>query len=179
MLSSGVSLEWSDVHLERRLLTVRREPAKSGKQRHIPLNVEALDVLTRWRAQSEGTGRLFQVNDPKKAWEALLGAAEIHGFRFHDLRRHFASRLVMAGGRPQHGPGTARSCRPDHDAAVCPSGAGAPCSSGREAGSVTASNAELRPTTTAPTPYLPSGLRPVVHLEDEMVSGNTAESFST
>lgn len=34
---------------------------------------------------------------------------------------------------------------------------------------MTASNAELRPTTTAPTPSLPSGLRPVVHLEEEMV----------
>lgn len=91
------SLEWSDVDLERRLLTVRRERAKSGKQRHIPLNAEAMVVLRQWESQSGAQGRLFRVSDPKKAWDGLLKVAGIKGFRFHDLRHHFASRLVMAG----------------------------------------------------------------------------------
>lgn len=92
-----MSLEWRDIDLERRVLTVRRERAKSGKQRHIPLNAEAMAVLGQWKSQRGGQGRLFQVNDPKKAWEGLLEAAGIVEFRFHDLRHHFASRLVMAG----------------------------------------------------------------------------------
>lgn len=92
-----MSLTWDDVDLQRRVLTVRRERAKSGKQRHIPLNAEALAVLQQWKGQTGGEGRLFRVNDPKKAWEGLLEAAGITGFRFHDLRHHFASRLVMAG----------------------------------------------------------------------------------
>ena len=32
----------------------------------------------------------------KTAWEALRKAADLENFNFHDLRHHFASRLVMA-----------------------------------------------------------------------------------
>lgn len=88
---------WRDVDLDERVLTVRAEIAKSGTTRHVPLNREAVDVLTRWREQHDGAGRVFAVDDPKKAWAALLDLAEIEDFRFHDLRHHFASRLVMAG----------------------------------------------------------------------------------
>src|SRR5690606_25120983 len=46
-----LSLEWDDVALDRRVLSVRAESAKSGRARHVPLNAEALDALTRWRKQ--------------------------------------------------------------------------------------------------------------------------------
>jgi site-specific recombinase XerD len=35
--------------------------------------------------------------DVKTAWSNVLEAAEVKNFRFHDLRHHFASRLVRAG----------------------------------------------------------------------------------
>jgi integrase len=71
--------------------------------RHIPMNQEALEVLQGWQAQTTGRGLVFPakdgrpLNNIKKSWTAVLETAGIKNFRFHDLRHHFASRLVMAG----------------------------------------------------------------------------------
>jgi integrase len=92
-----LTLKWSDINLDARMLTVRREQAKSGKQRHIPLNVEALSVLIAWKARAPEGDAVFAVASVKSSWEGLLVGAKVDGFRFHDLRHHFASRLVMAG----------------------------------------------------------------------------------
>lgn len=76
-----------------------RESARSGRQRHIPLNVEAMEVLQRWAGQAgeRRAGKVFDVTDIKKEWAKLIADARIEQFRFHDLRHHFASRLVRAG----------------------------------------------------------------------------------
>ena len=97
------SLEWRDVDLQRAVLTVRGQSAKSGRTRHIPLNAEALAVLQGWRAQrGEPDGLVFpgrngdRLDNVRKAWLAVLADAKIKSFRWHDQRHHFASRLVMA-----------------------------------------------------------------------------------
>ena len=36
-------------------------------------------------------------NNIRRSWAGVLDAAKISGFRLHDLRHTFASRLVMAG----------------------------------------------------------------------------------
>jgi integrase len=93
-------LTGKDVDLQRRSLTMRAAYAKASKVRHIPLNDEAMSVL-RVRAQDDGLifpgkdGR--PMTDVKKSWASLMEAAKITDFRFHDLRHHFASKLVMAG----------------------------------------------------------------------------------
>lgn len=99
------ALTWADVDLDRRLLTVRADVAKSGKLRHVNLNSEAVRVLTAWQETTGGkTGLVFPgkkgeaFTDVKKAWGALLDDANISDFRWHDLRHHFASKFVMAGG---------------------------------------------------------------------------------
>ena len=92
-----LSLLWSDIDLDARMITVRAEQAKNGRQRHMPINAEALAVLIQWQRQSSGAGRVFNVQDVKSAWGALLDTARVTGFRFHDLRHHFASKLVTKG----------------------------------------------------------------------------------
>lgn len=96
------SLKWENVDFERALLTIEGAYAKSGKTRHIPLNSEALQVLKDWRTQTKNHDLVFHNKDGKrfdnikKGWAAILGS-DIKNFRWHDLRHHFASRLVMAG----------------------------------------------------------------------------------
>jgi integrase len=98
-----IQMQWGDVDLDRRLLTIRGEYAKSGKTRHVPLNDEALSVLTQWKRQQGDSSLVFPSRDDKPiaevktAWRKLLADAEINQFRWHDMRHHFASRLVMAG----------------------------------------------------------------------------------
>lgn len=98
-----LALEWSAVNLDRAILTVTDATAKSGKQRHIPLNAEALATLRTWRAQQSAHEIVFASPtggarvEVKTAWGNLLEAAGITNFRWHDMRHHFASRLVMAG----------------------------------------------------------------------------------
>jgi integrase len=98
------SLEWRDVDLVRSMLTVRGQSAKSGRTRHIPLNAEALAALQGWREQRpEPDGMVFpgrngdRLDNVRKAWVGVLTDAKVKGFRWHDQRHHFASRLVMVG----------------------------------------------------------------------------------
>jgi len=96
-------LAWHSISFEHRLLTVRGEHAKSGQSRHVPLNEEALSVLQRWKHQQPDSHYVFPgqngkpLTDIKKSWGSVLTRAKITNFRFHDLRHHFASQLVMAG----------------------------------------------------------------------------------
>jgi len=98
-----LGLRWQDVNLPAKLLTVAAGNAKSRKARHLPLNAEALDLLTRWKEQGTGKGLVFpgaggaRMANVNKSWAALVKAAELSDFRFHDLRHTFASKLVMAG----------------------------------------------------------------------------------
>lgn len=88
-------LTWSAIDLERRQLTVKAATSKGARTRYLPLNDEALDVLERWRRQSAGE-RVFDLTTIKTAWRALLKRAQIVDFRPHDMRHHFASKLVQA-----------------------------------------------------------------------------------
>jgi integrase len=98
-------LRWADVDEKRRILTVAGEGAKSGQTRRIPLNDEALATVQAWRTDQRRSspstlifpGRRGQLTRIDTAWASLMALAKVKGFRFHDCRHDFASRLVMAG----------------------------------------------------------------------------------
>lgn len=96
-------LEWPAIDFRARVLTVTGKTAKSAKIRHIPLNAEALDVLTRWRKQQSREGLVFanpdgsRIGTVKTSWLSVLAIADINNFRWHDLRHSFASKLVQRG----------------------------------------------------------------------------------
>ncbi|MBO0246358.1 MULTISPECIES: site-specific integrase [Vibrio] len=98
-----LTLCWEHVNFENRYLTITSENAKSKKRRTIPLNDTVFSMLNDWKAQnySEESELVFTSNGKpidtyQYQWEQLLKDANIHNFRFHDLRHHFASKLVMA-----------------------------------------------------------------------------------
>jgi len=98
-------MRWTDISLtDAPMLTVQAAYAKTGKTRHIPLNKTAKATLRAWKAQQDDTsGYVFvtlagdRIKSVRKGWKALLGDAKIKDFKWHDLRHHFASRLVAAG----------------------------------------------------------------------------------
>ncbi|MDO8826803.1 tyrosine-type recombinase/integrase [Methylophaga sp.] len=98
------NLRWQDVDFVNKRITVMGNTSKTGQTRYIPLNVEALNVLQLWQKQTERhSGFVFigkngqRFTNIDKAWKVLLRDAKINDFRLHDLRHHFASRLVSAG----------------------------------------------------------------------------------
>lgn len=93
-----LKLRWTSVDFHRRLLCVEGRNAKNRQTRHVPLNEEAVNTLRRWREQSGPGAHVFGVATGfQKGWVKLLKRARISHFRWHDLRHHFASRLVQRG----------------------------------------------------------------------------------
>lgn len=95
------NLDWTDVVAG--TVHVRAATAKSAKSRHVPLNREARTVLDGWSAHTGPAGYVFpgrgggRLDNVRKSWAAVLDDAGLENFRWHDMRHHFASKLVMAG----------------------------------------------------------------------------------
>lgn len=99
-------LKWAHVNLKTRWLEVRGRTSKNNQTRRLPLNREAMGVLETWRLQSVGNGAnpyVFPGDEDRplttitKAWRGVRKLAALRDFNFHDLRHHFASRLVQSG----------------------------------------------------------------------------------
>jgi len=104
---SLVRLQWDDIDLTNRSVTIRAETAKSQQQLIIPLNKTAQEALRQWKEETLNTNPKNLVfpspvsgsvlDNVKKAWNAVLKRAGIENFRWHDMRHTFASNLVMSG----------------------------------------------------------------------------------
>jgi integrase len=103
-------LRWTDVSLERELISVRRSylsTPKSGKPRHVPINPRLLPILADWKARAvpSADGLVFPTSagkmrskDSEYGYAAALAGAKCHDLNFHALRHTFASHFVMSGG---------------------------------------------------------------------------------
>lgn len=97
------ALKWEDISFANRYLTVKATSAKSKKSRVVPLNDTVFAILSEWRKQNPTAIHVFiskqdrPLTDIKKPWLRLVEQAGLKDFNFHDLRHHFASKLVMAG----------------------------------------------------------------------------------
>lgn len=98
------SLTWDNIDFDRSILTIQGDTAKSGKTRHIPMNAIVLQALKDWQQLNNAEGLVFSnsrtgaaFSHVKKSWAGILEMANIKNFRWHDMRHHFASKLVMAG----------------------------------------------------------------------------------
>jgi integrase len=92
--SELLAIRSEHVDLDARILLI--PDSKSGKARHIPLSLEAIDVL---RSLEATNGRFFPMtgNGFRLAWERLRRRAGIEGLHFHDLRHEAISRFFEMG----------------------------------------------------------------------------------
>lgn len=99
-----LTLAWTDIDEDRRLLKLRAENTKAARPRSIPLNRRAIEAVESLKLlRLEGVPWVFSKPDGGRIktvyWQfrkALISAG-IEDFRVHDLRHTFASWLVSEG----------------------------------------------------------------------------------
>ncbi len=97
-------LNWDMVNLSEGSLILAGGITKNSSSRFLPLNDEGMHVIQRlYHKSALKEGLVFPsknnkpFNNIKRSWSSVLKNAQITQFRWHDLRHHFASKLVMAG----------------------------------------------------------------------------------
>ncbi len=97
-------LQWEDINFDRKSLALVMRGKRKSHTRHIPLNKEAYETLVGWRAMRPESDKFVfpgkngeKLDNTQTSWETLKKNAKIVNFRWHDMRHHFASRLVMNG----------------------------------------------------------------------------------
>src|SRR5437667_7378683 len=94
-----LSLRWSDVDLEGRVLNIRAFNTKTMKERQISLTTRlAAELEKLWEQSPKDNNQLvFGFSDNvKKSFASARGQAGLDDVRFHDLRHTAATRLVGA-----------------------------------------------------------------------------------
>ena len=86
-----LSLDWREVDLSSALVTVT---IKGDKLHSVRLTQELRAMLA---TATERRGRVFDTLNFRRRWTRAVKEADLHDFRFHDLRHTFASWARMAG----------------------------------------------------------------------------------
>ncbi|MGA9962955.1 MAG: site-specific integrase, partial [Azonexus sp.] len=99
--SNVTGLQWSQVDLARQVAWIHADQAKARKAIPVPLNSEAMQIVTRQLGKhpthvfTYKGNTIFQVST--KTWYAALKRAGIENFRWQDLRHTWASWHVQNG----------------------------------------------------------------------------------
>lgn len=107
-LAEVAGLEWRDVDLGRRLITVRREIAKGGRPRVVPICDELAEELAAAGRRSAGDAVVDQGDTPEGRGVPLTDKSLAHVFErwvagrglvihAHQLRKTFATELYLRG----------------------------------------------------------------------------------
>ena len=115
---SQYKMRWEHVDFDNRMFNLPASIAKAGKEMHIPMIDDVYAALRELQtiqasiqairdenaagenhstSRMVADGRVFNISENREWWNAALKNAAITGFRWHDLRHSFASRLVQAG----------------------------------------------------------------------------------
>ena len=74
-----------------------RSETKSGKGQFICLHQDLLDELNKYMLEYDNGEYIFKTKEVKRSFKTALKQADIKYFRFHDLRRTFATTLLHNG----------------------------------------------------------------------------------
>ncbi len=100
--SEGLSLRWSQVDFEQRVIRLDNKVKTPGSAEPIPLSQYACDVLQAWKKESSPVGEhVFPspiragkpISTVKTAWQATLKRAGVTAFPIYNLRHVFCTRL--------------------------------------------------------------------------------------
>ena len=101
--SEVLTAEWSMFDLQQGVWTKPSSHTKEKQVEHLPLNTQAVELLTRMKEHSDATTFLFPGSNGKPrttlrvAWSQVCKAAALTNVRIHDLRHSYASYLVSQG----------------------------------------------------------------------------------
>jgi integrase len=88
-------LQWEDVCLRDRTVTIQKMSSKTGKERKVGITERVYQLLVQ---RQQATGLVFGIKDNvRKSFRAVCKAAGLRHIRFHDLRHTFCTRLIQVG----------------------------------------------------------------------------------
>ncbi len=94
-------LQWSQVDIHRKCAWIHADQAKAAKAIPVPLGTEALAVIREQIGKNHNYVFTYEGKPVTRAnnhaWRKALLRADIHGFRWHDLRHTWASWHVQNG----------------------------------------------------------------------------------
>ncbi len=101
-LSEQHTLTWDQIDIKGR--NIKLEDTKNGSDRDVPLNSDSIAALQELaKVDHVPRDRVFRsmrgknIDNPRKWFGESMETAKIKGFRWHDLRHTYCSRLAMAG----------------------------------------------------------------------------------